>query len=145
MSDMEQLMDMAKEFHRENVATYAVSEEKVRKFMELALSGRGGIIGVIGDQGALEAAIYLLISTHWYSDAWHLEELINFVRPAFRKSNNAKELIAFAKRCADELEIPLAIGVISNIRTAAKIRLYERQLAKPAGAFFVYTPGVVNG
>jgi hypothetical protein len=35
------------------------------------------------------------------------------------------------------MKMPLVIGVISNIRTEAKIKLYERRLPK-AGAFFVY-------
>ena len=34
--------------------------------------------------------------------------------------------------------IPLLIGVLSNKRTEGKIRLYERQLGKPSGAFFLY-------
>ena len=38
----------------------------------------------------------------------------------------------------DDLGIPLIIGVLSNQRTEAKIRLYERQFGAPAGAFFLY-------
>ena len=30
------------------------------------------------------------------------------------------------------------IGVLSNHRTEAKVRLYERQFGKPSGAFFLY-------
>jgi hypothetical protein len=34
--------------------------------------------------------------------------------------------------------IPLAIGVMSNTRTEAKIRLYERVFGAPAGVYFLY-------
>jgi hypothetical protein len=36
------------------------------------------------------------------------------------------------------MEMPLLIGVLSNHRTEAKVRLYERQFGKPTGAFFLY-------
>lgn len=131
---------MFHETHLEN-GLFPPCENKVRHFLRLALSGRGGIIGVIGDHGHLQASLYLLFSTHWYSEQWHLQELWNYVRPEYRKTDNAKELIGFAKRCSNELGIPLVIGVVATNKTEAKIRLYERQLlAKPAGSFFLHQP-----
>lgn len=103
-----------------------------------AFDRKGGVIGVIGDPGNIEALIFLLISSFWYSSAWHLEELFSYVRPQFRKSTHAKALVEWAKRASDEIGIPLVIGIISNTRTEAKVRLYRRQLKDPAGAFFVY-------
>jgi hypothetical protein len=137
--DEADLMELCRELHREN-GLFSINEDRVRHFICRALSGQGGIIGVVGGRDNIEAALYLLISTHWYSDQWHLEELFAFVRPEYRKTNNAKDLICFAKRCSNEIGIPLVIGVVSNTRTEAKIRLYERQLAKPAGAFWVHQP-----
>ena len=99
-------------------------------------TGPRGFIGVIGPVGALEGCIMLTVGSVWYSDDWTLDEHINFVDPAYRNSNHAKDLIEYAKNCADRIGIPLVIGVLSTERTAAKVRLYGRYLT-PAGAFFV--------
>jgi hypothetical protein len=76
----------------------------------------------------------------WYSNAWILEEKIIFVDPEFRnaKGGRARRLCEFSKKVSDDLGIPLMIGVLSSHRTAAKIKLYERQFGEPAGAFFLY-------
>jgi hypothetical protein len=80
----------------------------------------------------------MLISSFWYSDEYCLEELFSYVRPEFRRSSNAKDLVEFGKRCSKEIGIPLVIGVVSNIRTQAKVSLYKRQLSDPVGAYFAY-------
>lgn len=107
--------------------------QKIRKALTRDLS----IMGVIGEPGKLEAMIYLDVNSFWYSRKPHLMELFNFVDPEHRRSAHAKSLINFAKQCVTE-NTKLVIGVVSNERTEAKVRLYERQLGKPAGAFFVY-------
>ena len=130
-------MELCRALHAEN-GMFTMSEDKVRRMLHRAFDKQGAIVGALGPSGHIEGAIYLLISDYWYSDDWHLSELFSFVLPQYRKSNNAKELITFAKRCSDEIGIPLIIGVISNERTESKVRLYQKELAKPAGAFFVY-------
>lgn len=137
--DEDDLMAMCRELHSEN-GLFAMNEDKVRGFLRRAFDAKGAIIGVVGERNKLQASLYMLISSFWYSDEWHLEELWNYVRPAYRKTDNAKAMITFARRCSDELMIPLVIGVFSNERTQAKVRLYERALSKPAGAFFVHQP-----
>jgi len=137
--DEDELMAMCRVLHAEN-GIFTMNEDKVRGYLRRAFDNKGAIIGALGLPGKIEGSIYLLISNFWYSDDWHLEELWNHVLPQYRRSTNAKELINFAKRCADQLQIPLVIGVVSNERTEAKVRLYERQLSKPKGAFFVYPP-----
>jgi GNAT superfamily N-acetyltransferase len=100
-----------------------------------------GIVGIIGEAGQkLEGAVLLRISEMWYSDSRVLEEKAIFIHPDYRsaKGGRARRLVEFAKRCAEELDIPLLIGVLSNDRTEAKIRLYERQFGKASGAFFLY-------
>ena len=76
----------------------------------------------------------------WYSDNPVLEEKAIFIHPDFRsaKGGRARQLCEFSKQVADSLGIPLIIGVLSNHRTEAKVRLYERQFGKPSGAFFLY-------
>jgi hypothetical protein len=76
----------------------------------------------------------------WYSDRQVLEEKAIFIHPEYRsaKGGRARRLCSFSKEVADSLDIPLIIGVLSQNRTEAKIRLYERQFGKASGAFFLY-------
>lgn len=108
--------------------------------------GPRGFMGVIGPVGELEGFILLVLSSYWYSEDIMLEEYANFVHPEHRKSNHAKTLISYARNLADRVNIPLSIGIVSNVRTEAKIRLYRRQLPE-AGSFFLYnaSPPKVNG
>ena len=111
-----------------------------------ALNEDHGIIGLIGPEGEKpEGAVLLRIGTMWYSDRQVLEEKAIFIHPSFRsaKGGRARRLCEFSKQVADSLGIPLIIGILSNHRTEAKVRLYERQFGKPSGAFFLY--GAMTG
>lgn len=137
LADKPELMEMCRELHEEN-AQFPMNDTKVNEMIDRAFNGKGAVIGLLGRTGAVEGGILLLINSWWYTDAWCLEEIFSYVRPQYRKSTNAKELITFGKRCSDELGIPLVIGVVSNIRTRAKVGLYTRQLSEPSGAYFIY-------
>jgi hypothetical protein len=108
-----------------------------------ALNLSNGLVGVIGEPGKIEGGILLRITEMWYSDDRVLEEKAIFILPEYRsaKGGRARRLCEFAKRAAVTLELPLLIGVLSNNRTEAKIKLYERQFGKPDGAFFLYNAG----
>jgi GNAT superfamily N-acetyltransferase len=134
--DEEEIMAICRQLHEEN-GIFPMSETKVRAKVHECLYQRGGIMGVVGEPGEIEAVICLTLGQAWYSDAWSLEEHFAFVLPNHRGSEDAKELVIFAKACARELGLPLMIGILSNERTAAKVRLYQRQLGAPAGAFFL--------
>ena len=107
-----------------------------------SLTMQRGAVGVIGSKvgGPLEGAILLNIGPVWYSAEPVLEEKAIYVDPEFRaaKGGRARKLAEFAKVMAENLELPLAIGVWSNERTKAKIRLYERTFGPPAGVYFLY-------
>jgi hypothetical protein len=135
--DEDELMEMCRQLHREN-GLFTLNEDKVRAMLHRAFNREGGIMGVIGEPRNIEGMIYMLVSTFWYSDEPHLEELHSYVRMDCRKTNNAIELIDFAKWCSDTSGMPLVIGILSNKRTAAKVRLYQRQLKQPIGNFFWY-------
>lgn len=109
-----------------------------------ALNMEKGIIGVIGPVGGeLEGAVLLRIGNIWYSHHPHIEERAIFVHPSYRtaRGGRAARLAEFSMDCADQLGMPLTIGVLSNHRTEAKVRLYSRVLGKPAGAYWIYWPG----
>jgi hypothetical protein len=100
-----------------------------------------GLMGVMGDpMGRLEGAVLLRIGRMWYSDEDVLEEKAIFIDPEYRaaKGGRASRMCEFSKKTADRLGLPLIIGVLSNHRTEAKVRLYKRQFGEPSGAFFLY-------
>ena len=142
-ADAPELMELCRELHAEN-GMFEMNESKVAAMLEKAFRQQGAIIGALGPTGGIEGAIFMLISSFWYTNDWCLEELFNYVKPEHRRSTNAKELINFGKRCSDELGIPLVIGVVSNERTKAKVGLYQRQLADPVGAYFLHRPAALT-
>jgi hypothetical protein len=106
-----------------------------------ALNREKGIVGMVGVPGEkLQGAILLRIGQIWYSDQEILEERAVFIHPEYRaaKGGRARKLCDFSKKVADELGLPLTIGVLSNQRTSGKIRMYERIFGAPAGAYFLY-------
>jgi hypothetical protein len=118
---------------------HPLSWDKIVPMIRLATARTRGIIGVIGERHDLKAAIFLVLEPVWYSDDWQLLEFFNYVREDARRSNYAKQLIYYARNCADQLGVDLTVGVFSNIRTEAKCRLYRRIVPK-MGEYFCYSP-----
>jgi uncharacterized protein YfaA (DUF2138 family) len=77
-----------------------------------------------------------------------LEERGIFVHPDFRaaKGGRARKLCEFSKFSAEKLGMPLLIGILSNHRTAGKVKLYGRIFGPPAGAYWLVDgkTGVTN-
>jgi hypothetical protein len=106
-----------------------------------ALKQDHGLVGLIGEAGGKpEGAILLKIGKMWYSDDDVIEEKAIFIHPDYRnaKGGRARRLCEFSKKVSSELGIPLIIGVLSNNRTEAKVRMYQRIFGEPSGAFFLY-------
>lgn len=138
--DVHPMMDLAMQACDEN-GFVNPNPHKLLAEIWPALNLDNGLVGIIQDEGAkLEGAILLRIGTMWYSDTPVLEEKAIFIHPDYRsaKGGRARRLCEFSKKAADTLGLPLIIGVLSNHRTEAKVRLYERQFGKPTGAFFLY-------
>ena len=115
-----------------------------------ALNQQAGIVGIIGNSsGNVEGGVLLRMGKMWYSDQDVLEERCVFIKPEFRnsKGGRARKLVEFSKNVAESLGVPLLIGIMSSVRTEAKVRLYERQFGKPQGAVFLYNlhPKVQEG
>lgn len=138
--DVHAVMDVALMCCREN-ALSAPNPEKLLQDVWAALNLIDGICGIIGQPGGIvEGVVVLRIGTQWYADERILEERAVFVRPDYRnaKGGRAGHLVRFSKQSADFLGIPLTIGILSNSRTAAKIRLYSRLMGPPSGAYWIY-------
>lgn len=139
--DEEAIMELCRLLHAEN-AIASMNEDKVRNMIRRALNpdkksfaGLCGVIGPVG--GPLSAVCYLFVSQLWYTDDWHLEEVFLFVHPEHRRKPYGRIMMRFMKATSERLGIPLLTGIVSNHRTEAKVRLYERELVK-AGAWFLY-------
>lgn len=141
--DRASILAMIQMLHDEN-GLFSLSTRKSEICVDRYFNGEYAIIGVIGPVGAIEGSIFLAVEEPYYSDDLQLSELWNIVHPEHRRSEHAKALIGFAKRCSDEIKITLMIGIISNHRTKEKVRLYGKQLT-PAGAFFVHNPQYAGG
>jgi len=135
-ADEDKIVSMIRLLHDEN-GLFPLSERRVREYMQKFFRKEGALIGVVGPVGDPVGSMYLTIGQPYYSDTWYLNEAWNFVHPDHRRSDYAKKLLAWAKQISSELQLPLMIGIVSNHRTEAKVRLYEKQLEK-AGAFFVW-------
>lgn len=141
--DRDSIIHLCHTLHDEN-GLFSLSDRKVFRLVDRYFARQNAIIGVIGPIGNVEGSIYLAVEEPYYSEDLQLCEFWNIVHPEHRKSGHAKKLISFAKRCSDSTHLCLMIGIISNHRTAAKVRLYEKQL-QPAGAFFVHNPQYAGG
>jgi hypothetical protein len=139
LSDKAEVLEICKQDHSEN-GQFSLSVTKLEDSVNRVLDRNEGVIGVIQRQQQIESIIMLRISQFWYSEDWLLEEYLNYVRPQFRRSTNAKDMINFAKRCSDEIKLPLVIGVVANERTKPKLELYKRQLGEPVGGYFIHWP-----
>lgn|SRR5262245_22897374 len=135
--DYPKIMEMCRELYGENGAL-TVDWPTVELVIMNGINGNNAVIGVIGPPGNIEGMIYLQIGVMWYSQENILEELFSYVAEPFRKSKNSEALIAFARACSDRFKTPLLIGIISNKRTEAKVRLYKKQFGKISGAYFLY-------
>ena len=136
--DFQEIFRICCLLHREN-GLFDFSEKKVSDLIWRACHQDGAILGVIGTSDNIKAMIYLNIDEPYYSEHKTLVELWNYVRPDCRRSDFAKRMIKFAKKCTDETGMTLFIGIISDKQLEAKARLYSRLLPK-RGTFFVYHP-----
>jgi GNAT superfamily N-acetyltransferase len=124
---------------RDEGFVFPPNRDTILEYVKDIMNKNGGLIGVIydGENKEVEAVIGLRLDKFWFSDQWFLCDVFTFVHPEHRRSTRAKCLLAFAKNCAKKMNIPLLMGIMSNIRTEAKARLYERQFDR-AGSYFVY-------
>lgn len=140
--DYQELFRICCLLHQEN-GQHKFSEEKAREFIWRGCNRDNAIVGVIGPSNDIKAVVYLEIMPVYYSDEFQLYEKFAFVRPDSRRSDFAKKLLFFARKCADETGLELLIGIISDVKLEAKRRLYQRHLPE-GGHWFSYRPKVLE-
>lgn len=145
--DEDKLYKFIEAGHNES-AIYPMSSYKVNQLIDAAISRTHPIvIGIIDSptKNEIAASMCIVYEQLWYTDEWQLAELWNNVRPDYRKSNYAKDLIRFGKWVSDTANKALNIGIITTERMEAKIRLYQRQKLQQTGAYFIYNINCAHG
>jgi hypothetical protein len=142
-SDEDEIFALLAMAHAE-IGIFKVNRDKVRAVVRSATARQNGIIGVIEKDSRIVGTVGLSMGdAYWYTTDQMLFEIWNFVHPEFRRSNFAKVLIDFTKKCSDWFcahgtHVPLFSGVVSNKQTEQKCILYRRRGLKPVGQFYIY-------
>lgn len=130
---------------QENCAHIApIDSERVVSHIMSATRRQGSIIGVIDGPEKKPVALTLLVPAQWwFSRAYYVTELINYVHPEHRKSSHIHDLIQFERWVGDEwsrnfgYRVFMLLGVLGTKRVREKVLLYKRKLAE-AGRMFLY-------
>jgi hypothetical protein len=149
--DENSLFDLLCMAYGEN-ASFAMSEKKVKAMIEAGTREKGVIIGVADapDGSGLAGSIGAVFTQWWYTDDWHIDECWNYVHPDHRKGINKQpagygsDLIKYMKWVAEQMNMALHLGILTNKRTKAKIRMYESHMPQ-VGAFFIHNLQSCNG
>jgi hypothetical protein len=141
VDDMTEVMQLAIAAAKENGLVNA-SQLLLAKTIWPCLNQDHGLVGCIQSKNGaeIEGIVVLQVGTLFYSDEPCIEEKVVFVKPEYRaaKVGRARKLCEFSKSAADNLGLPLIIGVFSSVETQAKIGLYKRIFGEPAGLYFLY-------
>lgn len=134
--DYPQIIALGEELHAENGHSQKIDYDIAEAAIMEAIMRNRALIGVIGPVGSIEGIIFVRFSSWWNSSEVFMEELFMYVPPEFRKTANAKTMILWANDIANQLEIPLLMGVMSTHRTKGKLKLYEKHFGEPVGGYF---------
>ena len=120
-------------------SNHTIDEDKIFDMVRRYFEKGGAVIAVIGEIGEPVAVLLMIVDQIWYSPDYQIYQLLLYVHPDYRKSDKAKQLIQFSKTTSEGLSLDLTAGALSTEKTAAKIRLFQRQF-QSTGAYFRYVP-----
>ena len=142
--DKPKIYDLLMHLYAEN-APFKLCEHKVREVIRRGCDENGIILGVVdAPDGTIAASIGGLFAQWWHTEDWHIDEMWNYVHPDHRRSSHAKDLIAYMKWVAEQMNMSLHMGIITGTKMEAKIRLYRRQI-QPVGALFIHNIQCAGG
>lgn len=143
--DEEALLELLLCDLRENATAVApIDEERVMSHIQFGTRRKGGIVGVIdGPDGNPVATVVLAPAQWWWSRAYYIQDIVNYVHPDHRQSRHIHDLIQFERWASDEwsrlfgYRIFLLCGVLGYKRVREKMIIYKRKFLQ-AGAAFLY-------
>jgi hypothetical protein len=132
--DAEELVDLLIENHREN-GLASLNLESLWEAIVRGCERQDAMIGIIRGPKRIEASAGLYRGPWWFSREQHWIDYWNFVHPDHRKTTHAKMLLEFANWVGSQFSEPVFMGVLSDHRTEAKMKLYGRKLRLVGGTF----------
>ena len=140
--DIHQIMALAEEVYGEMCIVSPDREKIVMALWPALLQENGVCFVVVGPDNEIQGGLLLRTGDVWYSNERVLLDNLMFVSKKYRKTatgiRRAKLLCDAAKRKADELGMPLIIGVFNTERTDSKMRFYASQFGSSVGGSFLY-------
>ena len=92
--------------------------------------------GVMNDEGRLVGSLGLHRTSPWYSDSEYLADGWFYVLPEYRKTGVGKMLIDEAKKFANEVKLPLIIGVFTSEDVETKVKVMQKMGMTMVGGLF---------
>jgi len=92
--------------------------------------------GVMNDEGRLVGSLGLHRTSPWYSDSEYLTDGWFYVLPEYRKTGVGKMLIDEAKKFADQIKLPLIIGVFTSEDVETKVKVMQKMGMTMVGGLF---------
>jgi len=92
--------------------------------------------GVMNDEGRLVGSLGLHRTSPWYSDSEYLADGWFYVLPEYRKTGVGKMLIDEAKKFADQIKLPLIIGVFTSEDVETKVKVMQKMGMTMVGGLF---------
>jgi len=90
----------------------------------------------VEEDGRLIGTIGLHRTSPWYSDSEYLADGWFYVLPEYRKTGVGKMLIDEAKKFAEEVKLPLIIGVFTNEDATTKAQVMQKLGLTMVGGLF---------
>lgn len=90
----------------------------------------------VEDEGKLVGSLGLHRTSPWYSDSEYLADGWFYVLPEYRKTGVGKMLIDEAKKFAEEVKLPLIIGVFTSEDADTKAQVMQKLGLTMVGGLF---------
>lgn len=119
---------------------------RILEHVQLGTQRRGGIVGVIKEDGHVVGTIVLVNLQPAFSLMYYIQEIFHVVHRNHRRSNHARDLVNFAKWCSDEMTREFGYPVNLHYVVTAEPNAWNwrkkiwffRRLLMQCGATFVY-------
>lgn len=121
---------------------FEYDEQRIRTYIRMGTQHDGGAHGIIDGDGCIAGSIGIIWDRTWWSADYQLGQLWLFVRPKYRRSRYADDLMNWGKWFREQVEagaghkISLISSVISVNHLDMKLRWWRRHCGKMVGGIF---------